>query len=46
MDRWIRDWRAGGFEALLPAARHTDPRSDRARRAVRKSSSASVTIRW
>jgi putative transposase len=28
LDRWIRAWRAGGFEALLPAARHVDPRSN------------------
>jgi putative transposase len=25
LDRWIRDWRAGGFEALAPAARTTEP---------------------
>jgi putative transposase len=28
LDRWIRAWRAGGFEALLPTARRPDPRSD------------------
>ena len=27
IDRWIRDWRAGGFEALKPPARQTDPRT-------------------
>ena len=21
LDRWIRDWRAGGFDALVPSAR-------------------------
>ena len=25
LDRWIRDWRAGGFEALVPAARTAQP---------------------
>jgi len=25
LDRWIRDWRAGGFEALVPAARTAEP---------------------
>ncbi len=25
VDRWIRDWRAGGFEALIPAARSAEP---------------------
>ena len=25
LDRWIRDWRAGGFEALIPAARTAEP---------------------
>lgn len=25
LDRWIRDWRAGGFEALIPAARNAEP---------------------
>jgi putative transposase len=25
LDRWIRDWRAGGFEALVPAARASKP---------------------
>jgi putative transposase len=28
LDRWIRAWRAGGFEALLPAGRHAEPRTD------------------
>jgi putative transposase len=28
LDRWIRAWRAGGFEALLPAARRPEARSD------------------
>jgi putative transposase len=28
LDRWIRAWRAGGFEALLPAAHRPEPRSD------------------
>jgi putative transposase len=30
LDRWIRAWRAGGFEALLPTARHLEPRTDAA----------------
>jgi putative transposase len=25
LDRWIRDWRAGGFEALVPTARSAEP---------------------
>ncbi len=25
LDRWIRDWRAGGFEALVPATRAAEP---------------------
>jgi putative transposase len=25
LDRWIRDWRAGGFEALVPTARTAEP---------------------
>ena len=25
LDRWIRTWRAGGFDALVPSARHTEP---------------------
>ena len=25
LDRWIRDWRVGGFEALVPAARSAEP---------------------
>ena len=25
LDRWIREWRAGGFEALVPAARTAEP---------------------
>ncbi len=25
LDRWIRNWRAGGFEALVPAARQAEP---------------------
>jgi putative transposase len=25
LDRWIRHWRAGGFEALVPAARQAEP---------------------
>jgi putative transposase len=28
LDRWIRAWRAGGFEALQPTARHAEPRTD------------------
>ena len=28
LDRWIRAWRAGGFEALQPTARHLEPRTD------------------
>jgi len=27
IDRWIRDWRRGGFEALKPPARTPDPRT-------------------
>jgi putative transposase len=27
IDRWIRDWRAGGFDALVPAPRTVAPRS-------------------
>jgi putative transposase len=30
LDRWIRAWRAGGFEALQPTARHLEPRTDAA----------------
>ncbi len=30
LDRWIRAWRAGGFEALLPTARHLEPRTEAA----------------
>jgi putative transposase len=25
LDRWIRDWRGGGFEALVPTARSAEP---------------------
>jgi len=28
LDRWVRAWRAGGFEALLPAGRNAEPRTD------------------
>ena len=28
LDRWIRAWRAGGFDALLPAERHPAARTD------------------
>jgi len=28
LDRWIRAYRAGGFEGLLPAARHVQPRTE------------------
>ena len=28
MDRWIRAWRAGGFDALIPAERQVAPRTD------------------
>jgi putative transposase len=28
LDRWIRAWRAGGFEALCPAPRSVPPRTD------------------
>jgi putative transposase len=28
LDRWIRAWRAGGFESLCPASRGVQPRSD------------------
>ena len=28
LDRWIRAWKAGGFEALQPTARTLEPRTD------------------
>jgi putative transposase len=28
LDRWIRTWRAGGFDALIPTERQVQPRSD------------------
>lgn len=28
LDRWIRAWRAGGFDALVPAERHVEARTD------------------
>jgi putative transposase len=28
LDRWIRDWRAGGFDALVPNPRQCTPRTD------------------
>ena len=27
LDRWVRAWRTGGFDALLPSARHAQPRT-------------------
>ena len=27
LDRWIRAWRVGGFDALVPSARHAEPRT-------------------
>ncbi|WP_447924734.1 DDE-type integrase/transposase/recombinase [Georgenia muralis] len=27
LDRWIRAWRSGGFDALVPSARHAEPRT-------------------
>lgn len=30
LDRWIRTWRAGGFDALIPAERQVQPRTDAA----------------
>lgn len=27
VDRWIKAWREGGFDALLPSARHVQPRT-------------------
>jgi transposase InsO family protein len=27
LDRWIRDWRAGGFDALVPSPRQVSPRT-------------------
>ncbi len=27
LDRWIRAWRAGGFDALVPSGRHAEPRT-------------------
>ena len=31
IDRWIRDWRAGGFDALVPSPRQCTPRAPRPR---------------
>ena len=28
LDRWIRTWRAGGFDALIPAERQVQPRTE------------------
>jgi putative transposase len=28
LDRWIRAWRAGGFDALVPSPRHVEPRTE------------------
>ncbi len=30
VDRWIRAWRSGGFDALIPQPRHVDPRTEAA----------------
>jgi putative transposase len=30
LDRWIRTWRAGGFEALCPAPRRSEPHTQKA----------------
>ena len=30
LDRWIRAWKAGGFEALQPTARNLEPRTEAA----------------
>lgn len=30
LDRWTRAWRVGGFDALVPAERHVEPRTDTA----------------
>jgi putative transposase len=30
LDRWIRAWRQGGFDALIPPPRHVDPRTEAA----------------
>jgi putative transposase len=27
LDRWIRAWRVGGFDALVPSTRHVEPRT-------------------
>src|SRR6266496_2911413 len=27
LDKWIRDWRRGGFDALVPAPRQSQPRT-------------------
>jgi putative transposase len=27
LDRWVRAWRAGGFDALVPSTRHVEPRT-------------------
>ena len=27
LDRWVRAWRTGGFDALVPSARHAQPRT-------------------
>jgi len=28
LDRWVRAWRAGGFDALVPPVRHVQPRTE------------------
>jgi putative transposase len=28
LDRWIRTWRSGGFDALVPPVRHVHPRTE------------------
>jgi len=28
LDRWIRAWNAGGFDALVPSTRHVEPRTE------------------
>lgn len=30
LDRWIRAWRRGGFDAMVPTERHVEPRTDTA----------------
>ena len=29
LDRWVKDWRMGGFDALIPSPRQSAPRTHR-----------------